>query len=45
MSADKGSQDTDVSGNEAVETAARRGKKNEINKDIDVQNYSDKKTD
>ena len=45
MSADKGSQDTDVSGNEAVETAARRGKKNEINKGIDVQNYSDKKTD
>ena len=45
MSADKGSQDTDVSGNEAVETEARRGKKNEINKNINVQNYSDKKTD
>jgi len=45
VSSDKGSQDTDVSGNEAVETAARRGKKNEINKGIDVQSYSDKKTD
>ena len=44
MSADKSTQDTDVSGNEAVETAARRGKKNEINKNINVQNYSDKKT-
>ena len=42
MSADKGSQDTDVSGNEAVETAARRGKKNEINKGINVSTYGDR---
>ena len=31
-----------VSGNEAVETAARRGKKNEINKGINVSTYGDR---
>ena len=31
-----------VSGNEAVETAARRGKKNEINKGFNVSTYGDR---
>ena len=44
MSSDKGSQDTDVSGNEAVINQQNKGTKKEINKNIDVKNYSDKKT-
>ena len=44
MSADKGSQDTGVSGYEAEITKQNKGTKKEINKNIDVQNYSDKKT-
>ena len=44
MSADKGSQDTGVSGYEAEINKQNKGTKKEINKNIDVQNYSDKKT-